>query len=174
MSLVDPTLREPGPTPGSAKGWTIASVCQAQRLAAFGPSPARAREDFERWSDLLVTFPDGGLVLAFFDAAPEGYEDFEEGWTTSAFISEFSDALLDACTFGGGSIEDMESGWLTSPFVRAWADVIGQAALFGGAPVEDFETWLAAGSIAFTPASFDGGIKSAETFEGTWTAMKTL
>jgi hypothetical protein len=174
MSFVNPTLRDPGSTPGSAKGWTIASLCQAQRLAAFAPAPARAAEDFERWSDFQATFPDGSLVLAFFDVAPEGYEDFEEGWTPSAFISEFSDALLDTCSFGGSSVEDMETGWLTGAFVRMWSDVVGAPALFGGGAVEDFEAWLAPAAISFASATFDGGSKSAETFEGAWTAMKTL
>lgn len=174
MALVNPTLRDPGATPGSAKGWTIASLCKAQRIAAFGPAPVRATEDFERWGDLLTAFPDGALVLAFFDVSPEGYEDFEEGWTASAFVSAFSDALLDACLFAGSPVEDMEAGWLAGAFAISWTDVVGEAALFEGASHEDFETWIAPAAIAFAAAAFDAGTKSAEAFEGAWAAMKTL
>jgi hypothetical protein len=174
MALLNPTLRDAGPMPGSATGWTLTSVCHAQRIAAFAPSPARSAEDFERWGDLVTAFPDGALVLAFFDFALEGYEDFEEGWTPSAFVSQFSDALLDTCPFGGGAVEDMATGWLSAPFAASWADVVAATGLFGGAPREDFESWLPSAPVAWTSASFDAGAKSAEAFEGTWTASKTL
>ena len=174
MAILNPTLREAGPTPGSAKNWTVTSLCHAQRIAAFTPAPARAAEDFERWSVFLTAFPDGALVLAFFDVAPEGYEDFEEGWTASAFVSEFSDALLDTCPFGGSAVEDMATGWLTAPFAATWADVAATVGLFEGAPHEDFESWLPAAAASWAAASFDAGAKSAEAFEGTWAASKTL
>jgi hypothetical protein len=174
MALLNPTLREAGATPGSAKGWTLTSFCSAQRIAAFNPPPGRAAEDFERWGEFVTAFPDGAIVLAFFDVAPEGYEDFEEGWTPSAFVSEFSEALLDTCPFGGGAVEDMATGWLTSPFVATWADVVAKTGLFGGAPSEDFESWVPAGVATWTTASFDAGSKDAEAFEGAWAAIKTL
>jgi len=174
MALLNPTLRDAGATPGSAKGWTLTSRCGAQRIAPFAPAPERAAEDFERWSELVTTFRYGGLVLAFFDVGAEGYEDFEEGWTPSAFVSEFSEALLDTCSFCGGAVEDMETGWLTSPLVESWAEVVAKTGLFGGAPSEDFEVWLPTAPVAWATASFDAGAKDAESFEGTWAAMKTL
>ena len=174
MALLNPTLRDAGPTPGSAKGWTLTSLCGAQRIAGFNPTPQRAAEDFERWAELVTAFPDGSLVLAFFDVAPEGYEDFEAGWTPSAFISEFSAALLDTCPFGGGAVEDMATGWLTAPFAATWADVVANTGLFEGAPSENFESWLPAAAASWATASFDAGAKSAEAFEGTWAASKTL
>jgi hypothetical protein len=174
MALLNPTLRDAGATPGSAKAWTLTSRCGAQRIAAFAPAPERAAEDFERWSELVTAFRDGGLVLAFFDVAAEGHEDFEEGWTPSAFVSEFSEALLDTCPFGGGAVEDMETGWLTSPLVESWADVVAKTGLFGAAPSEDFEAWLPTAVVAWATASFDAGAKDVESFEGTWAAMKTL
>ena len=174
MAILNPTLREAGPTPGSAKSWTLTSLCHAQRIAAFAPAPARAAEDFERWSELVTAFPDVALVLAFFDVAPEAYEDFEEGWTASAFVSEFSEALLDTCPFGGGAVEDMATGWLTAAFAASWADVAAETGLFEGAPREGFESWLPTAPVAWTSGSFDAGANSAEAFEGTWTASKTL
>jgi hypothetical protein len=62
MGLVNPTLREEGPTPGSAAGWTLSSVTQAQRIAAFGPAPHRVAEDFERWTPFAAAFDEGDLV----------------------------------------------------------------------------------------------------------------
>ena len=174
MALLNPTLRDAGSTPGSAKGWTLTSRCGAQRIAGFNPTPPHAAEDFERWAELVTAFPDGALVLAFFDVAPEGYEDFEEGWTSSAFVSEFSEALLDTCPFGGGAVEDMATGWLTDPFAATWADGVAKTGFFGGAPSEDFESWLPAVAATWASASFDAGVNSAEAFEGTWTAVKTL
>ncbi len=174
MALLNPTLRDAGPTPGSAKGWTLTSRCSAQRIAAFGPVPERAAEDFARWSELVTAFRDDGLVLAFFDVSAEGYEDFEEGWTPSAFVAEFSEALLDTCPFGGGTVEDMATGWLTSPLVESWADVVAKTGHFGGAPSEDFESWVPAVAATWTAAAFDAGAKDAESFEGTWAVMKTL
>lgn len=174
MAILNPTLREAAPTPGSPKSWKLTSLCQAQRIAAFSPAPERAAEDFERWTELVTAFPDGALVLAFFDVAPEGYEDFEEGWTASAFVSEFSDALLDTCPFGGGAVEDMAAGWLTTPFAASWADVAADMGLFEGTPNDGFESWLPSAPVSWGSASFDGGATSAEGFEGTWTASKTL
>ena len=174
MALANPTLRDAGATPGSAKGWTLASICHGQRIAGFNPPPLRAAEDFERWSELVTTFAEGALVLAFFGVVPQGHEDFEAGWTPSAFITAFSDALLDTCPFGGVGVEDMESGWLTAPFVATWADVAVSTALFGGAPTEDFESWVGGSAATWATATFDGAAKSAEAFEGAWTGMKTL
>jgi hypothetical protein len=173
MALVNPTLQEAGPTPGSATGWKVASLCQAQQIAGFGPAPARSAEDFERWYELRGAFGVGSLVIAFFDAASQGYEDFTGGWTASAFLEAFSEALLDTCPFGGEQAEDLETGWLTAPFATAWAEVASARGLFEGADHEDFETWLAAGAAAFASASFDGATASAEAFEGPWSAMKT-
>lgn len=173
MALLNPTLTEAGPTPGAAEGWTVTSFCSAERLAAFGPAPVGAREDFERWTPFLDTFPEGGLVLAFFDALAEGLEDVEEGWMPGVFMQAFSEALLDACSFGGSGVEKLTTGWLGGPFAMAWSDTASLDALFNGVPSEAFEAWLPSAVVAFASCAFDAGTKSAETFAGVGPAMTT-
>ncbi|MFI5301619.1 MAG: hypothetical protein ACHREM_26315, partial [Polyangiales bacterium] len=63
-ALLNPNLRDAGASPGTAANWTLTSVCAAQRIAAFGPTPARAVENFDRWSLLLTSFGDGDVVFA--------------------------------------------------------------------------------------------------------------
>ena len=170
--LLNPTLRDPGPTPGSAAHWTLTSVCAAQRLAAFAPAPSRAWEDFERWTTLATSFPEGSVVLAFFDPVPKGYEAFD-GWAGGAFLDAFPDVLLDPFLFAGVATEAFD-GWLTAPWASTWADVAPDVATFGGAPVDDFEAWSAPLSPAWANATFAPGAGAAEPFEAAWTAMTTL
>lgn len=169
MGLLNPTLHDPGPTPGSAAHWTIASLCQAERIAAFGPAPERATEDFERWTELVTTFAGGALVLAFFDPVPRGFEAFDI-WADGAFLDAFPEVLLVAAAFGTDGFE----GWLAVPWAAAWSDVASQAAQFGGLPRDDFEGWSASATPTWTTAMFDAAAKSAEAFEGTWPVMTTL
>lgn len=168
MALLNPTLRDPGPTAGSAAHWMIQSICQAERIAAFGPDPERATEDFERWSPLALTFGAGALVLAFFDPVPWGYEPFD-GWAGGPFLDAFPDVLLIATTFAVDSF----SGWLLSPWLATWADVAEQPALFGSAPRDDFEGWSPSSPLLWATATFDGGA-NADTFAGVWPVMTTL
>lgn len=160
MGLLNPQIREPGPTPGSAKHWTLASLCAAQRIAGFGPAPHTAQEDFERWSVFVPTFVDGSVVLAFFDPVPKGYESFT-GWNAGAFLEALPSALSDTCSFTGGSAELFDA-WPSSAWASFWAEVPTEAGL-----VDDFEAWVAA-----TPPTWATG--AAETFEGTWPPLKAL
>jgi hypothetical protein len=144
----------------------------AQRLAAFGPSPERAMEDFERWAALATAFADGSLVLAFFDPVPKGYEAFD-AWAGGAFLEAFPDVLLDPLLFDGGPAEGFD-GWLAGTWASSWADVAADAATFGAAPVDDFEGWNSPVSPAWAGATFGAGAGAAEPFEAAWTAMKTL
>lgn len=169
MGLLNPTLRDPGPAPGSAAHWTIVSVCQAERIAAFGPSPERAQEDFERWNDLVLAFTGGALVVAFFDPIARGYEAFDI-WADGGFIDAFPDVLLVATAFGTDSFEN----WLSSPWSTSWGDVTPQAAQFGGVPHDDFNSWAPPPPPTWATAMFDGGTKTTDGFEGTWLTMTTL
>lgn len=171
MGLLNPTLVDPGPTPGSSAHWTLTSSCSAQRIAAFGPPPERAVEDFERWSWLVTVFPDGALVLAFFDPVPKGYEAFD-AWAGGTFLEAFPEVLLDACSFGGAAVEGFT--WLSGPWAATWGDVTPDTALFGGASADDFEAWSAPVLPAWAGAAFDAGAAAAESFAGSWAVMKTL
>ena len=169
MGLLNPTLHDAGATPGSALHWSLSSTCAAERIAAFGPAPERAVEDFERWSPLVAAFELGVLVLAFFDPVPQGFEAFEV-WAGGTFLDAFPEVLLQATAFG---VETLD-GWLSAPWAGGWGDVVGEAALFGGQPRDDFESWALTPATVWTNATFDAGTKSAEGFEGTWAVMKTL
>jgi len=167
MPLLNPQLRELGPTPGSAKHWTLSSVCTAQRIAAFGPAPETAQEDFERWSVLVSAFVAGSLVLAFFDPVPKGYESFA-GWNAGAFLETLPPALLEACSFAG-SVAELFDGWPSAARASSWAEVSSEAA-----PVEDFEAWTAPTSPAWAAAAFSPGAVPTEAFAGAWPAMTGL
>ncbi len=171
-ALLNPNLRDAGASPGAAAKWSIASVCAAQRIAAFEPVPAGAVENFERWSALLTTFVDGDVVFAIFDGATKDYEAFD-GWVVGPFIDAFPDVLLVADAFGGATIDTFDA-WLATPWSASWADVAGESALFAGAPVDDFESWLSPLSPAWARAAFDSGADAIEAFAATWAAMTTM
>ena len=171
MALLNPTLRDEGPTPGSAAHWTLTSVCTAQRIAAFGPAPVRAVEDFERWTPVATAFADGALVLAFFDPIPKGYEGFVS-WGAEPFLEALPVALVEPAAFGADGVEGF--AWLTAPWAAVWPDVAAEPARFGDASFEDFEGWAPAWLARLAPAAFDGGATHVEAFAGVWTAMKTL
>ncbi|MCU0659810.1 MAG: hypothetical protein MUF64_32450 [Polyangiaceae bacterium] len=173
MGLVNPTLREEGPTPGSAAGWTMSSVTQAQRIAAFGPAPHRAAEDFERWAPFAAAFEEGDLVMALFDPLPEGVEDFEEAWLDGPLFLALGEAQLAQAAFGGALVEAFDLGWPGSPFAASWANVGALAALFGAAPEETFAGWFPSPAPAFTGALFAGN-QAAESFAGAWPAASSL
>jgi hypothetical protein len=169
MPVANPNFGDPGPTPGSAAHWTITSMCQRARIAAFGPAPEGAQEDFERWSTWA-----GGLttvVRAFFDGAIDGFEAFE-AWSPGVFLVALTDSLLEACTFAGAVAEDFAMGW-TEPPALAWGDVASIGAAFGTAAAEPFDTWLPTTTAAFASAAF-GSSGAAETFEATWPALAAI
>ncbi len=169
MPVANPNFRDPGPTPGSAAHWTIASVCQRARLAAFGPAPEGAQEDFERWSTFHGEL--STVVRAFFDGAIDGVEAFE-AWSPGAFLVALTDALLEACTFAGAGAEDFVLGW-SGPPALAWWDVTSTGAAFGASAAETFDTWLPTTTASFASAAF-GSSGAAETFEATWPALSAI
>ena len=59
MALLNPGFEDEGASLGLAEHWTLTSLTALQGIAGFGPSPYRAREDFERWTDLQGGFGDG-------------------------------------------------------------------------------------------------------------------
>jgi hypothetical protein len=169
QAVANPNFRDPGPTPGSAAHWTISSVCQRSRIAAFGPAPEGAQEDFEPWSTWqseLSTF-----VRAFFDGAIDGFETFE-AWSPEVFLVAFTDSLLEACAFAGAGGEDFATGW-SGPPALAWGDVASAGAAFGTGTAETFDTWPPAAPPAFASAAFSGS-GAAETFEATWPALAAI
>lgn len=170
MGLMNPTFTEEGPSPGSAKGWRLSSSVRGVRLAAFVPSPERAREDFERWGTFTTVFTAGALVLAFFGKKPEGRETFEH-WGSGVFLAELGPALLMAAPLGPTAGESWD--W-AAPFLTGWPDVVAEPATFAaGAAVEAFASWVATPAPVFAsaPLSADG----AETFTaGGWPALTTL
>ena len=173
MGLINPTLREEGLTPGSAAGWTLSSFTQTQRLAAFGPVPHRAAEDFERWAPFAAAFGEGDLVMVLFDPMPEGVEDFEEAWLDGPLLLALGEAQLAPLAFGGAPAEAFDLGWPGSPFAASWANVGALAALFGAAPEETFAGWFPSPAPAFTGALFAGN-QAAESFAGAWPAASSL
>jgi hypothetical protein len=169
MPVANPNFRDPGPTPGSAAHWTITSVCQRARLAAFGPAPEGAQEDFEGWSTWqgeLTT-----VVRAFFDGATDGFEAFE-AWSPGVLLVALTDSLLAACAFAGAGLEDFATGW-GGPPALAWGDVASASAAFDAGAAETFDTWLPATAAAFASAAF-GSSGAAETFEATWPALAAI
>jgi hypothetical protein len=169
MGLVNPTLREEGLTPGSAAGWTLSSFTQAQRLAAFGPAPHRAREDFARWAPFAAAFEEGDLVMALFDPLPEGVEDFEEAWLDGPLLLGLGEAQLATLLFAGAPAEAFDLG----PFAASWGDVGALAVSFGMGSEETFSGWFPLPAPIFSAVLF-GGNQSAESFAGTWPTASSL
>lgn len=171
MPIRNPTFSEAGPVHGVPRHWILSSFVRAERIAGFGPTPELGVESLERWFTLRTTLEQA--ERAFFDARPEGYEDFTEGFGTDTFAMRFEDARSEGATFLGERRETFERGFANDVFLARWADVTPAAALFAGTSSERFErgfrndpfAW-ALSSLLIAPARFSGRL--AETFETTW------
>ncbi len=181
MAILNPSFEDAGTLPGEAEHWTLSAVTSLEEIAGFG-TPEEAWEDFERWFDLLDSIDDVVVVLAFFDSALKGYEEFESGWANVGYLYDLPPAQLVTATFDGLAAEECETGWSNVPYAREWADVVAATGVFDGEPREDFEdqwrsnqlyawTWAAVTSSA---ALFDAGAQAVEDFNNGWTSMTTL
>jgi hypothetical protein len=183
MPVENPGFEAPGAAPWEAAGWTLVTQARGRRFAAFRPPPVPCVEDFETWVAWSDAFAEGDLVVALFDPlAPEGREDFDEGWQNVPYLTELEPVQLAPALFGrGAEVDGFEAAWVPPP-AFAWTDVASAPALFGGAPLERFEggwrgneaflsSWAA---VPSTPAAFDGGASTHETFSGAWTPMTSL
>lgn len=182
MSILNPSFEMAGAQPGLAEGWTLTTSVAGQRIAGFGPAPPEAGEDFERWFDLRLDFPPGGLALAFFDPLSEGHEDFDEAWGNDLYLTELPSGQVIAAPFGGRAVEDLEDGWSNAPYARDWSAVSAATGVFDGKPYEDLEeSWgnnqafaRLWDSITAQAARFDSGSDAHEDFEAGWTAATTI
>lgn len=181
MALLNPSFEESGLVAGEAAHWTLKSATSRQAIAGFGSLPEIAWEDFERWFELLSGLGAVATTRAFFNAARDGFEPFERGWTSGVYLRELSSAVLVPLSFGPDGVESCEEGWQSAPFFRNYVDVPSASAVFDGEPLEDFEdawrlnelyrrSW---GDLASTAASFDGGVQSVEDFENGWAIAVT-
>lgn len=182
MPLLNPGFEDAGVFPGEAEHWTLTTVTSVEKIAGFGAAPEEAWEDFERWFDLLDSIDDVVVVLAFFDSALKGYEEFESGWANAVYLFELPPAQLVTATFDGLAAEECEMGWSNVPYAHEWADVVSTAGIFDGEPREDFEdqwrsnqlyAW-AWSSVTSATAMFDAAAQAVEDFNNGWTSMTTL
>ena len=182
MPILNPSFEDAGAQPGEAEHWALQAFTGLRRIAGFGPVPHTAREAFERWFELRISFGLGDLALALFDPLAEGHEDFEEAWDNDLYLTELPTGQVITAPFGGGAAEDMEDGWSNVPYATTWAEVAGVIGLFDAEPREDFEeqwrsneafAWVWAG-VASATAGFDGGGDTDEDFENAWTAATTI
>ncbi|WP_375757362.1 hypothetical protein [Corallococcus exercitus] len=182
MALLNPSFEDAGLLPGEAEHWTLTASTSIEVLAGFGTAPEDAWEDFERWYALLASLDDVTVVLAFFDSAIKGYEEFESGWANVVYLYEFPPAQLVTATFDSNDVEDCETGWSNVPYARDWFGVVSVTGVFDGEPCEDFEdqwrsnhlyawTWAA---VTASVALFDAGAQAVEDFENAWTHTTTL
>lgn len=185
MALLNPRFEDAGAAPGDAAKWTLNTAVAGERLAGFGPDPARAVEDFERWVDLKLALGgdgSGDVVIAFFGPLQTGVEAFEHGWGNDPFLLHFPEGVSVACVFEQGAVETFESAWDNTPLLTAWDDSLAELGLFEGHSVEAFEQqWssnedsvLAFDLLPTAPANFDLGLQSAELFEGAWPLSTTI
>ncbi len=171
MPIRNPTFSELGTAPGVPRHWALLSFVRAERVAGFGTAPARGVEDFERWTSLRTALEQ--TERAFFDARPEGYEDFTEGFGTDTYAWHFADTPNERATFRSQPAETFESGFGNDTFPLRWADVSAIAAPFSGASHDGFErghrndvyAWTI-NSVLISPARFGGRL--AEVFDASW------
>lgn len=181
MAILNPSFEDAGALPGEAEHWALSAVTSLEEIAGFGTAPEEAWEDFERWFDLLDSIEDVVVVLAFFDSALKGYEEFESGWANVVYLYDLPPAQLVTATFDGLAAEECETGWSNVPYAREWADVTAATGVFDGDPSEDFEdqwrsnqlyawTWAA---VTSSTAMFDAGAQAVEDFNNGWTPATT-
>ena len=158
--------------PGQAQGWTLRTLCQRERIAAFGANPPLAWEGFEGWHALLLLLEEVSVARAF----ASGPQAFREGWGVEPYLTELSPGALAAL-----DTEDYEADWGNDHFAWAWDDVQTAAA-----PPESFEAawrsneafvwaWadVLAAAIAFTEDPHVGPT-GIELFESYWSAARSI
>ena len=180
MALLNPSFEDAGALPGEAAHWTLTAVTSREAIAAFGAAPAEAFESFERWFPFVDVLAPSSTVLAFFDGAREGFEDFEEAWANSLYLREFQPAVLVA--FLTPAPETFDATWESAGYFHAWGAITSAAASFGPSTAETFEDhWRGSDAFARDLASvttdvarFAPGAKPLEAFETAWTHATTL
>jgi hypothetical protein len=182
MGVTNPRFTDAGAASGEALGWTLQTFVAGRRAAGFGPDPAGAVEDFERWAAFFPAFDESAAVRAFFGPAMLAYEPFERGWSNDVFLGELSGGASEPCAFAGAAREAFLAGWAGAPPFWSWSDVSAAQGAFAGAAAEAFEMgwshneadvagWSA---ISAAAATFDKGAATAELFAGTWPAATTI
>ena len=108
MAILNPSFEDAGALPGEAEHWALSAVTSLEEIAGFGTAPEEAWEDFERWFELLDSIDDVVVVLAFFDSALKGYEEFESGWANVVYLYDLPPAQLVTATFDGLAAESVQ------------------------------------------------------------------
>ena len=181
MAILNPSFEEEGVLPGEAAHWTLTAVTSLEAVAGFGTTPEQAWEAFERWFELAATLGDVATARAFFGVGVDGFEAFEVGWGSGAFLWDLLPAQVVVAEFGPDAVEDCESGWNNEGFAWAWTDVSAITGQFDGEPREDFEDQWAGNqgldwswsTVASAIAWFDSG-QNREDFENDWTPAATI
>lgn len=186
MAVQNPSFENAGARPGEAEHWILVAVASVERIAGFGPGPVGvaelAWEGFEDWFARAAALEDLTVVRAFFDLAPEGFEDFNENRENDLYLLDLQPAQQAAASFGPVETEDYEGSWANDGYAWSWDDLTSVVGVFDGEPLEDFEeqwsgnhafawTWGAVTSVA---ARFDAGAQDREDFEDGWTAATTI
>ena len=183
MALLNPSFEDAGALPGEAAHWTLTGVTSREVIAAFGAARADAFESFERWCPFLDVLAPSSTVLALFDGAREGFEDFEELWANSLYLREFQPAVL--VPLHTPAPETFDGSWVSAGYFHAWGAITSAAASFGPSTAETFEDhWRGIdafardlASVATDVARFAHvaqGAKPLESFESAWTHATTL
>jgi hypothetical protein len=180
MALLNPSFEDAGALPGDAAHWTLTAVTSREVIAAFGAARAEAFESFERWFPFVDVLAPSSTVLAFFDGAREGFEDFEELWANSLYLREFQPAVLVPLLTPAP--ESFDATWSGAAYFLAWASGFSAAASFGVQTFEAFEErWRGnesfardLASVAIDAAHFAPGARAFEAFETAWTHATTL
>ena len=125
MAIQNPRFEVGGYFPGEAEGWTLNSQASLREFAGFGGEPEIAWERFDQWLEYLGALETPGIVTAFFDNGPEGYEDFEENWKNDLYLWELPDGHVE-----GLGIEKLETGWHNAPYCQRLNETNSEIALF--------------------------------------------
>lgn len=182
MPVLNPGFENVGDGPGQAEHWTLVSYTALERIAAFGPDPHQAFEDFERWIEFLDALSPEDIAIAFFDPLAEGYEDFEDSWNNEFYITELPTGHVITAPFSGGAVEDMESAWNNDDYFTDWDELVVVIGSFDGESREDYEdqwrnnqtfAWDWSG-VTKTRAYFDSESDPDEDFNNGWTAATTI
>ena len=175
MVILNPSFEDAGQLPGEAEHWTLVTVTSREELAGFDVDPTRAWEGFERWFERWSTFEEVTAVRAFFDPAPEGVEDFEEGWANDLIFEEWSGAQLVVALLGVGEIDGFETGWANDHYATAWEGVARVVGAFDGEQREDFEDqWGGNEGYLWSWGAVGSAAAPLEGFEGAWEVARSL
>ena len=132
---LNPSFGDAGPRCQRGRALGALGGDEPRGITGFGaPRPRRTWEDFERWFGLLDSIDDVVVVLAFFDSALRGYEEFEAAGPASSTSTTCRPRSSSPRPSTGSRRRGVQTKVEQRPHAREWAGNHRCDGVFDGEP----------------------------------------